>query len=34
MRAEVWGVSSLGLSITRLPAASAVAAGPRFNCSG
>ncbi|MCY1383052.1 hypothetical protein D9M69_711380 [compost metagenome] len=34
MRAEVWGVSSLGLSITRLPAASAVAAGPSVSCSG
>ena len=32
--AEVRGVNSLGLSITRLPAASAVAAGPSESCSG
>ena len=32
--AEVCGVSSLGLSITRLPAASAVAVGPSVSCSG
>ncbi|MCY1556610.1 hypothetical protein D9M68_933730 [compost metagenome] len=32
--AEVCGVSSLGLIITRLPAASAVAAGPSVSCSG
>ncbi|MNT52219.1 hypothetical protein D3C72_1892320 [compost metagenome] len=32
--ADVWGVSSLGLSITRLPAANAVMAGARASCTG
>ena len=32
--ADVRGVISLGFSITRLPAASAVAAGPSVSCSG
>ena len=32
--ADVWGVSSLGLSITRLPAASAPMAGPSASCTG
>jgi hypothetical protein len=32
--AEVWGVSSLGLSITRLPAANAVMAGASASCTG
>ena len=34
MNADVRGVSSDGFSITRLPAASAVAAGPSESCSG
>ncbi|MCY1369086.1 hypothetical protein D9M69_561050 [compost metagenome] len=34
MSAEACGVSSLGLSITRLPAANAVAAGPKVSCKG
>ena len=32
--AEVWGVSSLGLIITRLPAANAVIAGASASCTG
>ncbi len=32
--AEVCGVSSLGLSMTRLPAASAAMAGPSASCTG
>ncbi len=32
--AEVLGVSSLGLSMTRLPAASAVMSGPSASCTG
>ena len=32
--ADVWGVSSLGLSMTRLPAASAVMAGASASCTG
>ena len=34
INSAVRGVSSLGLSMTRLPAASAVAAGARASCTG
>ena len=34
IKAEVRAVNSLGLSITRLPAASAVATGPKASCTG
>ena len=34
IKADVAGVNSLGLSITRLPAASAVMTGPSASCTG